>query len=541
MFQSEKRNLFMKLKKEWGCNTKKEITQEEADQIPCYFQHLFKKRKIKEPYIDDITWNDLDMDKVFQRIDHTRSSVGEGYLYFLLRTPVSDQSMLDERERLITFFTENEEKRIQTEACFEKIGRTKKYSISDYIDRLFKLEKEKNIWHYFALFTIPFSFLIMLLVSVNVGFAVMILLTVFNIFKYYKRKGQIEPYLTTFGYILRMLDISRELSELKIEEIGDYTGRMKEVQKHFKKFRRGSYLLMSSNRTTGSLLDALLDYIRILTHIDLIKFNSMLEEVKKNIDDVEILIENAGILDAMISIASFRKSLSFFCVPQLFHDPKVSLKTQEIYHPLLLDPVTNSVDQKRGMLLTGSNASGKSTFLKTIAINAIMAQSIHTCTAASYKSCFYQIYSSMALKDNLQEKESYYIVEIRSLKRILNHSRDELPMLCCIDEVLRGTNTIERISASAQILKSLAKENVFCLAATHDIELTHLLEAEYDNYHFQEEVKDGDITFNYRLHKGKAVTRNAIRLLGMMGYQETIIENAEKTAAHFMKTGEWIL
>ena len=541
MFQSEKRNLFMKLKKEWGCNTKKEITQEEADQIPCYFQHLFKKRKIKEPYIDDITWNDLDMDKVFQRIDHTRSSVGEGYLYFLLRTPVSDQSMLDERERLITFFTENEEKRIQTEACFEKIGRTKKYSISDYIDRLFKLEKEKNIWHYFALFTIPFSFLIMLLVSVNVGFAVMILLTVFNIFKYYKRKGQIEPYLTTFGYILRMLDISRELSELKIEEIGDYTGRMKEVQKHFKKFRRGSYLLMSSNRTTGSLLDALLDYIRILTHIDLIKFNSMLEEVKKNIDDVEILIENAGILDAMISIASFRKSLSFFCVPQLFHDPKVSLKTQEIYHPLLLDPVTNSVDQKRGMLLTGSNASGKSTFLKTIAINAIMAQSIHTCTAASYKSCFYQIYSSMALKDNLQEKESYYIVEIRSLKRILNHSRDELPMLCCIDEVLRGTNTIERISASAQILKSLAKENVFCLAATHDIELTHLLEAEYDNYHFQEEVKDGDITFNYRLHKGKAVTRNAIRLLGMMGYQETIIENAEKTAAHFMETGEWIL
>ena len=541
MFQSEKRNLFMKLKKEWGCNTKKEITQEEADQIPCYFQHLFKKSKIKEPYIDDITWNDLDMDKVFQRIDHTRSSVGEGYLYFLLRTPVSDQSILDERERLITFFTENEEKRIQTEACFETIGRTKKYSISDYIDRLFKLEKEKNIWHYFALFTIPFSFLIMLLVSVNVGFAVMILLTVFNIFKYYKRKGQIEPYLTTFGYILRMLDISRELSELKIEEIGDYTGRMKEVQKHFKKFRRGSYLLMSSNRTTGSLLDALLDYIRILTHIDLIKFNSMLEEVKKNVNDVEILIENAGILDAMISIASFRKSLSSFCVPQLFYDLKVSFKAEEIYHPLLLDPVTNSIDEKKGMLLTGSNASGKSTFLKTIAINAIMAQSIHTCTAASYKSCFYQIYSSMALKDNLQEKESYYIVEIRSLKRILNHSRDELPMLCCIDEVLRGTNTIERISASAQILKSLAKENVFCLAATHDIELTHLLEAEYDNYHFQEEVKDGDIIFNYRLHKGKAVTRNAIRLLGMMGYQETIIENAEKTAAHFMETGEWIL
>ena len=541
MFQSEKRNLFLKLKEEWGRNESKKITPEEAKRIPGYFCHLIKKEKIKGPYIDDITWNDLDMDSVFQRVDHTRSSVGQEYLYYLLRTPVSDQEMLDERERLIRFFLEDEERRIQTEACFEKIGKTKKYSISEYIDRLYELDKENNFWHYVALFTIPFGFLIMMLFSVNTGFAVMILLTVFNVFKYYKRKGQIEPYLTTFGYILRLLDISRELSDLKIEEISSYTKRMKEVQKRFKKFKRGSYLLMSSNRTTGSLLDAILDYVRIIKHIDLIKFNFMLEEVKKNAGEIDILTENAGILDAMISIASYRASLPSYCVPKLFHDLEVSLEVENIYHPLIKEPVANSLNENRGILLTGSNASGKSTFLKTVAVNAIMAQSIYTCSADSYKSCFYQIYSSMTLKDDILKKESYYMAEIKSLKRILDHSKDELPMLCCIDEVLRGTNTVERISASAQILKSLARKNICCLAATHDIELTHLLENEYSNYHFQEEVQQNDIFFNYRLHKGRAVSRNAIRLLGMMGYQETIIKNAEKMASHFMETGEWEL
>jgi DNA mismatch repair ATPase MutS len=76
-------------------------------------------------------------------------------------------------------------------------------------------------------------------------------------------------------------------------------------------------------------------------------------------------------------------------------------------------------------------------------------------------------------------------------------------------------------------------------AATHDIELTHLLEKEYANYHFREEVLDNDISFNYILNKGRATTRNAIKLLGIMGYDEDVIKKAEETATHFLETGEW--
>ena len=145
----------------------------------------------------------------------------------------------------------------------------------------------------------------------------------------------------------------------------------------------------------------------------------------------------------------------------------------------------------------------------------------------------------MALRDNLESGESYYIVEIKSLKRIIDAGNNDVKILCFVDEVLRGTNTVERIAASTQILKSFAGNNTVCFAATHDIELTSLLEQEYDNYHFEEEVRDGDVFFNYELKEGKARTRNAIKLLSVMGYDKNIIDKAENMAENFIKDGVW--
>lgn len=227
-------------------------------------------------------------------------------------------------------------------------------------------------------------------------------------------------------------------------------------------------------------------------------------------------------------------------VPELERTSSVYLRTENVYHPMIDEPVKNSISVERGVLLTGSNASGKSTFLKTIAINALLAQTIHTVLADSWKSNFCQIYSSMALRDDLMSQESYYIVEIKSLKRILDHMEDEMPLLCFVDEVLRGTNTVERIAASAQILRGMDRENVMCFAATHDIELTYMLEKQYENFHFQEEVKENDILFNYCLYEGRATSRNAIRLLSIIGYDTEIIEAAEASAERFMESGEWV-
>lgn len=99
---------------------------------------------------------------------------------------------------------------------------------------------------------------------------------------------------------------------------------------------------------------------------------------------------------------------------------------------------------KNSILLTGSNASGKSTFLKTVALNLIIAQTICTCTAQKFESDFYHVMTSMALRDSLDKNESYYIAEIKAMKRIMDVDRN-IKVFCCIDEILRGTNTVERI------------------------------------------------------------------------------------------------
>lgn len=234
--------------------------------------------------------------------------------------------------------------------------------------------------------------------------------------------------------------------------------------------------------------------------------------------------------------------MPFYCESELEESKEGFVEAKDMYHPLLSEPVANSIYEHHPVLLTGSNASGKSTFLKTVAINALLSQTCGMALAKEYRSCFFRIYSSMALKDNIQGSESYFIVEIKSLKRILDAvNQDKTPVLCFVDEVLRGTNTVERIAASSRILQSFANSGVMCFAATHDIELTHMLEHLYSNYHFKEDVKDNDVIFNYRLYEGRAVSRNAIKLLGVLGYDENVITKADETAKRFLDTGVWSL
>ena len=284
----------------------------------------------------------------------------------------------------------------------------------------------------------------------------------------------------------------------------------------------------------------MLDYIRMMTHIDLIKFNSMMKAMREHQKEIEEMREIFGLLDACISIASFRELLPYYCSPKFDSDKKRAvLDVENLYHPLILEPVANSIKTTKAVLVTGSNASGKSTFLKMVAINAILAQTIHTCMATECKMSYFRVMTSMALRDDLESKESYYIVEIKSLKRILDSAKEETPLLCIVDEVLRGTNTIERIAASSEILASLCLPHVLSFAATHDIELTYMLEEYYTNYHFEEEVKEDDVKFNYLLKKGRVTTRNAIRLLKMTGYDDSIVEASKNAVVRFEQEGSW--
>ncbi|MBD5642383.1 DNA mismatch repair protein MutS [Clostridium botulinum] len=274
--------------------------------------------------------------------------------------------------------------------------------------------------------------------------------------------------------------------------------------------------------------------------LDVIKFEKASLIIRKNKNDLKNIYEFVGTIDCCISIASYRKSLKYYTKPVFvsLHGSK-QLKFKDMYHPLTKEPVSNSCEIYKSIFITGSNASGKSTFLKTVAINSILGQTIYICLANKYKSSYLKIYTSMTLRDNLTGNDSYYIVEIKSLKRIIENINDDIPCLCVIDEILRGTNTIERIAASSEVLNSISNRNCLCLNATHDLELTSILNIVFHNYHFQENITRYKITFNYKLYPGRAETRNVIKLLSIMGYSDAIVSNAEKRAKDFLDSGIW--
>jgi DNA mismatch repair ATPase MutS len=525
--------LKLQLKDEWGKVPEEEFTAEKFESLQAFYRSIHDDKLD----VDDITWNDLDMDEIYMQMNNTQSSIGEEYLFALLRKPCFSKEELEERNRLIKFFGKEEAKRIEVQTKLRQIGKLTQISVYQYIDRLDEQVAGNNIVHYFMALGLILS-VGLIFINPGLGSVCTVIMLVNNIYQYYRRKAKIEVYLSVFSYILRLLDSIQGIIKLDIMEIKQYTDALKQDGAVFQQFKRGAGVL-TSKKVGGNLMDALLDYVRMLFHIDLIKYNSMLHFFKTNRKTLNRIFINIGFIDSMIAAASFRQLINYYCEPELSKSGSPHLEVSELYHPLLSSPIPNSISENRSVLLTGSNASGKSTFIKTLAINAILSQSIFTSTSRRYRASYFMIYSSMALRDSIFSNESYYIVEIKSLKRILERVNNDIPILCFIDEVLRGTNTLERIAASSRILSSLAKKNTLVYAATHDIELTHILENSYANYHFQERIENNQILFDYKLYKGKAVSKNAIKLLGMLGYSKEIISSAEGAAEEFLSKGEW--
>lgn len=524
----------------YGSLSQREYKAGEMERIRKYYL-----RHPESLQIDDITWSDLDMDMIYQKINVSCSAAGDEYLYYRLRTPLYDQEKMTAWEEQIVYFMAQEEERHLVQNVCHSLGRMGRHSLQEYIENLDILGERKNVSYVLGDFLI-FGCIGAMFVSLPVGIAALLIVLCHNIIGYFKEYKQIEPYITSFRYINRMLDAAQQLGKRKIAGIAAEQERLVECYQQMKSFMRNSYLIVYVEKGNGNPLSIVLDYLRMIFYLDLIQFNNALRAVRGHLAEIDEMATLIGRIETAVVIGSYRNGLQGeYCVPviRFERDADRHMMIEQFYHPMLSEPVKNSIDTKRGVLLTGSNASGKSTFLRATALNALLAQTIHTCPARRYEAPVFRIYSSMSLSDDLASGQSYYMVEIKSIKRILDEVKkaeeEHSCVLCFVDEVLRGTNTVERIAASTQIMKMLAKGHVICFAATHDVELTKLLEREYANYHFEETIEEEDVFFPYTLMPGPAVTRNAIALLKVLGYDEQIIREAETMAERFLVEGKW--
>ena len=532
------RTMCRKVREQWGKIPDREYSLEEFEKI----SHYFKNKKGKDGVLDDITWNDMGMDDIFLLMNTAGSAVGEEYLYWALRTPQSDPEVLKARSALADYFVGHQKEREEFAISFARMGRKKRIALADYIGRLSDMPVPA-VWPHIAAMLLLAASIVFFAFRPSMGVGILIGVIVLNLVTYYKYKGDVGQYFQCMSQVADLVEYGFRLSRTASdgETLEPYKKRLRECCDVLKPVRDQAWILVEGSGIGASLIQAVLDYFCMITHLDLLIFRRISRIVKDKGEVLDRLMETMGMLELGLCIGSFRDYMGAYCRPVFRKTEKPSISCRNIYHPLIDDPVKNSIEEDRSVLVTGSNASGKSTFLKTIGVNAILAQTIYTAAADSFETAFFRIYSSMALTDSLETRESYYMVEIRSLKRILDALDGEGPVLCFVDEVLRGTNTVERIAASSKILESMKDRNVLVFAATHDIELTRLLEGIYANYHFEEQVEDNDVTFSYKLEKGRAETRNAIRLLSIMGYDSTVVEEARQMAERFVRTGEWSL
>ncbi|HAQ40075.1 MAG TPA: DNA mismatch repair protein MutS [Clostridiales bacterium] len=508
------------------------------EQKKCEFEsigsyHRYKKKHLgNSETIDSITWDDLDMNLVFKRINTSLTSVGEEYMYDTLHQVQNNEDILLKRERLITFLDNNPDDRLKLQMDLAKSGKHNYNGIASFIFEP-STKSLKYSMLYNILTIIPIICIITAFFNMQVGILCLILSGILNGFVYYGTKAKIESELSAIRYFSSILQCLNKICKLKSFETAPF---FDELKKSFNIFKPLRTKLSNILQNDFSDMAVFAEYIKIIFLVDIRNYNKAIGMISKYSDNFHTLYKCMGEIDMAICILSFRKSLPFYCLP-VFHNEN-SVYFENLYHPLLSSPVSNSGTINNDSIITGSNASGKSTFIKALAVNGILAQTIYTCAASNFKLRHSLIITSMAVRDNISEGDSYFIKEIKSLKRIFD-TVQSTPCTCFVDEILKGTNTIERIAASSSVLKYLHSKDCLCITASHDIELTNILKAEYDNYHFCEQISDDGIQFDYKLKQGPSQTRNAIKLLYYMNFDSQIVEDAETMVDNFIKSNEW--
>ncbi|MCL2020433.1 MAG: hypothetical protein FWG70_11870 [Oscillospiraceae bacterium] len=500
--------------------------------IRAYFDYRYDN-KLDEFLIDDTTWKDLSGDEIYKRINQGTSTSGEQYLYYLLRSPTVKRREYEKRAKLIELMENNPDLRLDLQVIFTKLSKRRSANTSE----MFSPDSHspvKLVFYILLVLTfigsavsLAFTFkLAWLFVIMMVG------LPIFRQFAVY----HIESDIDTVNYSAAMVYAARKIKNLNSSELSPLLSTFYEASERLKSISRIGAV------PTNNTVDDIAAILNGIFLADIIAYEFLKTRLGKHQKDIFHIHEYLGLIDSAIAVASYRKSLLTYSIPKIdfIISDKVRFNALNLVHPLVENAVPNDLNTTESILLTGSNASGKSTFLRTVAVNAIMAQGICTALCGEYSAPAFRIYTSMAISDNLLAGESYFIAEIKSLKRIMITETSEQPLLCIIDEVLRGTNTVERIAASSELLKELKAKNALCLAATHDIELCALLSSYYRLLHFSETVTDnGEVLFDYMIKDGAATTRNALKLLNSIGFDKEMVNRAHEKANRYIADGKW--
>lgn len=304
------------------------------------------------------------------------------------------------------------------------------------------------------------------------------------------------------------------------------TAILKEIQQTAKDANQGLQQLSSIVEYFDQRLNILVGLgLNLLVLYDLHCLFALEAWKEQHRDQLKHWLLQVADLDALISWSTFAYNHPDFTFPQLEKSGKLQIQAIALGHPLI--PTAARVDNdihlgtpQQVYVVTGSNMAGKSTFLRAVALNLLLAQCGAPVCAQSMRCSVMQLWTSMRVQDSVQQNTSYFQAELLRLQSIIEHLKGGEPTFLILDEILKGTNSDDKLLGSQLLVRYFLTFHCLALVATHDLELGDLQQAlpnNVQNLCFESEIIQGDLLFDYHLREGLAKNKNATFLMRKMG------------------------
>jgi hypothetical protein len=472
----------------------------------------------------DRTWRDLALDAAFSRVDRCLTSIGQQALYRRLREPAFEEREIREFDRRVRAFGDDEGLRGESGRALQPLTKNSTLALAPVLygarpsiprgAKLFPAATIATLVAGAASFVWPAAILAVLacaLASIAVRFYIHDVMSVHG---------------TAMASLVDLLAASQQLVALQSQALRPELRALEEALAQVAHYRTAISWLTVDRLRIGEMAASVLAYLNVFLLLDVHAFIRSLHLVHRHGPSLARLFETVGEIDAARSVASFRAGTRT-CTPT-FTSPGSAVIIDGVVHPLVENAVPNDVwlETPRGWLVMGSNMSGKSTFLRAIALNAWLAQSIGCVTARSYAAPLLSVRTLMYVEDDVLTGTSHFLAEARAARDMLLEHANGVDRLCILDELFRGTNTADRVAAAGAFLRALHRDGAFVMVATHDAELSSVLSNTFRPHYFQEDIVGSTMTFDYRLREGPMAPRNALAVLELVGFPAEVLTEA---------------
>lgn len=501
-------------------------------------QDKWKEETTEEIYLEGAKLKDLDIigqASLYQYINITHTKAGQKALLKSLSKGQRDQKVIMQRQTAIKELLEDEAFSLHLHTISVLFAKHRKHQEQSDIEQFIE-EVAKKPYHIsgiirFIAIILPFlTFLSLTLTFLNykpeqfiiiaeILFVVQLFISYIYIFK----TGRVLHAITSFNEALKAyyeFIVALEKKNFK-------SSHLKQIQEQ---------LFLKSNALSGlKSLSTLSGQMKIrynwlasfllngLFMWDIHCLENLESWNKAYGDEITSWLESIGEVEALVSLSSIGRIKKTYCFPEILSSTVPTLSFKNMKHPLINEQkaVGNNFEtQNATTIITGSNMSGKTTFLRSIGVNLILAYAGAPVVADTFHTSYMEVMTSMRIEDRVSEGISTFYAELLRIQEMVTYSERHLPMICLIDEIFKGTNSADRIFGATQIIKKLGKPWINVMVTTHDFELCELetqSERKTVNYHFEEYYKEDKIQFDYKIKEGRCQTTNATYLLKMVG------------------------